>query len=385
MATANNRVGGPDYPYLLSNDWAPPYRQERIVQMIEEQTADGGKITMAGMAAMQGDQTSTQVADLLPFFLAVPAQDERQQAAIDQLQGWDGNLALDSVPAAIYEAWMLHFDRALFADDLRGGLYDEMAARSNPIFLLNVLSDPVHRTVWCDDVLSIETESCDATATEALDQALDDLEARLGKDMTQWQWRKLHIARFPHNPFSQVSYLAWLFDRSIPNGGDRYTVDAAPVKLGDPYNQYPRAGLSPHREPGRPERQPIRHHHRAVRQCAQRRLRQPAAHVARRGVCADDLRPRECARRAGADIGGAIEVGGRRSEVGSRRSEVGGQKSSIEVTLRLRLGDRVFSIIAMNDSEPNARRPPGRIPQAARGRCAAARAGHCTAGRRIRQ
>jgi hypothetical protein len=142
-----------------------------------------------------------------------------------------------SVPAAIYEAWMLHFDRALFADDLRGGLYDEMTARSNPIFLLNVLSDPVHRTVWCDDVLSIEAESCDATATTALDQALDDLEGRLGKDMTQWQWRKLHIARFPHNPFSQVSYLAWLFDRSIPNGGDRYTVNAAPVKMSSPYNQ----------------------------------------------------------------------------------------------------------------------------------------------------
>lgn len=237
VATANNRVAGPDYPYLLSNDWAPPYRQERIVQMIEEQTADGGKITMAGMAAMQGDQTSTQVADLLPFFLAVPAQDERQQAALDRLQGWDGNLALDSVPSAIYEAWMLHFDRALFEDDLRGGLYDEMAGRSNPIFLLNVLSDPVQRTVWCDNVLSVAPESCEATAAEALDKALDDLETRLGKDMNQWQWRKLHIARFPHNPFGQVSYLAWLFDRSIPNGGDRYTVNAAPVKMGDPYNQ----------------------------------------------------------------------------------------------------------------------------------------------------
>ncbi|MBK8796347.1 MAG: penicillin acylase family protein, partial [Anaerolineales bacterium] len=52
-----------------------------------------------------------------------------------------------------------------------------------------------------------------------------------------WRWDRIHITQYPHNPFSQVSYLKWLFHRTIANGGDRYTVNVAPVNLDDPYVQ----------------------------------------------------------------------------------------------------------------------------------------------------
>jgi penicillin amidase len=237
VATANNRVVGDEYPYLISNDWAPPYRAERIVTLIEEMSSGGETISAGDMAAIQADRFSAQVDDLLPFLLTVEPQDERQSRAVAYLQDWTGELALDSVAASIYEAWMLHLERALFADDLRGDLFEEMALRANPLFLTNVLNDPALALVWCDDVLTVAVQSCEQQAQIALDLALEDLTTRLGSDMAAWPWQRLHLTQYPHRPFSDVEYLKPLFHRSIGNGGDRYTVNVAPVTLSSPYDQ----------------------------------------------------------------------------------------------------------------------------------------------------
>jgi penicillin amidase len=236
VATANNRVVGADYPYLISNDWAPPYRAQRITDLIE-QFSTGDKITVDDMAAIQGDRTSLQVPELLPLFLAVAPGDDRQRQAIGYLTGWDGELAPDSVAASIYEAWMLHLERAVFEDDLRGDLFDEMSTRANPLFLSNVLNDATLRAAWCDNVLTVGLESCEDIALVALDAALTDLSGRAGNTIAQWRWDKIHNTQYPHQPFSEVAYLKPLFHRSIGNGGDRYTVNVAPVNLHTPYDQ----------------------------------------------------------------------------------------------------------------------------------------------------
>jgi len=237
VATANNRVVGEDYPHLLSNDWAPPFRAERIVELIEQMSAGAEKLSVDDNAAIQGDRVSTQTRQLLPFLTGLTGADERQQQAIALLKAWDGEMALTSAPASIYQAWMLHLERAMFEDDLRTRLYEEMSTRANPLFLENVLADATLAVVWCDNVLSAPAESCDETARTALDAALDDLTERLGSNMNDWRWERLHITQYPHNPFSQVSYLKGLFHRTIANGGDRYTVNVAPVRLAEPYIQ----------------------------------------------------------------------------------------------------------------------------------------------------
>ena len=237
VATANNRVVGDDYPYMISNDWSEPYRAERIVEMIEQMTGGGETMSVDDMAAMQADQTSTQVRQLLPFFQSLAAQDDRQQEALGYLKEWDGVLRMDSVAASLYEAWMVHFERAIFADDLRGDLYDAFADSWNSLFVADVLGNPELGRAWCDDVHTAGAESCEETARAALDTALDDLAGRMGKNMGGWQWEKVHRTQYPHRPFSQVSALRRFFHRSIANGGDRYTVNVAPANTGDLYNQ----------------------------------------------------------------------------------------------------------------------------------------------------
>ena len=59
----------------------------------------------------------------------------------------------------------------------------------------------------------------------------------MGSNQAQWRWDKVHITQYPHNPFGEVAYLNPIFSRSIGNGGDRYTVNVAPVTLANPYDQ----------------------------------------------------------------------------------------------------------------------------------------------------
>lgn len=237
LATANNRVVGDAYPYLLSNDWAEPYRAQRIVQQLEAMSSGGKRITLDDMAALHADQTSLEAKAMLPLLTRLTPQDERQRAALAYLSAWDGHASLDSIAATIYEAWQIALPRALFADNLRGDLYDEMANRANGGFVLNTLREPAMATVWCDDLLTAPKESCDEIALQALDTALDDVTARLGSNMARWQWDKLHFLQYPHRPFSQVPVLRWVFHRSIANGGNRYTVNVAPTNIKQAYDQ----------------------------------------------------------------------------------------------------------------------------------------------------
>ncbi len=236
VATANNRSVPDDYPYFITNDWTPPYRAERITELIKEMSSNGEKISVADMAAIQADQLSTETRDLLPLLQSLTPADERQTKALEYLQNWDGSTAVDSIATSIYEAWMMEFEQVLLEDDLSGKLYDDFVMRQHPVFLKNVVNDP--NNTWCDNFLTTPTETCNDAAGEALDRALDLLTEKMGKNMKKWAWGNIHKTQYPHNPFSEVPALKRFFHREIANGGDKYTVNVAPPRYNDAFNQY---------------------------------------------------------------------------------------------------------------------------------------------------
>ncbi len=238
VATANNKVVDDDYPFLISNDWSSPYRAERIVELIEEMSADGQLISVDDVRLIHGDQLSAQTADMLPVLLGLEPRDERQTQAMDILRAWDSVAVREAAAPAIYQAWYTALGRILFEDDLQGSLYVEMADRTHPLFLAEIIADPVTYGVWCDSVLTVPVESCDEIALEALDVALDDLTERMGERMADWTWGEIHVTQYPHNPFSEVPLLKPIFHRSIENGGDGYTVNVAPIRQSELYDQF---------------------------------------------------------------------------------------------------------------------------------------------------
>jgi len=226
IVTANNKVTPDNYPYFLTNDWAPPYRAERITQLLTAKTG----LTPADYEQIQANQKSAQAQELLPFLLTVQPETPEQTQALEMLKAWDGVVSADSGAAAIYEAWYAQLYTALLGDDLGGNLGDAVTTSQNPTLLAAILEG--NDSVWCDDVLTPEKEDCRAIARVALDDALTDLTDRMGKNMAKWRWGSLHRMQFPHNPFSQVAPLNILFDRSVVIGGDAFTVNPAPFDLG---------------------------------------------------------------------------------------------------------------------------------------------------------
>jgi penicillin amidase len=236
IVSANNRVAPDSYPYLISTDWAAPYRAARITELIEARPT----LSADDMAAIQADVVSLQARQLLPYLTTLQPAGERERAAVELLKGWDGTMAGESAAAAVYAAAYHALPELLFADELRGLYESDYLGRGNAQSM--VIADVMAgRTVtpWCDDVNTAAAESCDLILEQALAHGLDTMAAAQGSaDLRAWRWDKAHRVIFPHDPFENVGALRPLFSRSAPNGGDTFTVNVGPIRRSELYKQY---------------------------------------------------------------------------------------------------------------------------------------------------
>ena len=219
VVTANHRITPPGYPYFISSEWQPPYRADRIQQLLDA----APKHTVESFARIQADVVSLAIRELLPNLLATRPRSERAKKALELLGKWDGAMKGDSKEALIANAWWRELTRALYADELGSVFAANWLHR--PVFLARVLSGDPGAVRWCDDVRTPAQETCEEQLSQSLEAALADLEKRYGPDMAQWRWDTAHVARHEHRPFGRVPLLARFFDIRVPTPGDTFTVD----------------------------------------------------------------------------------------------------------------------------------------------------------------
>ncbi len=247
IVTANNKVVSDKYPFFISSSWAPPYRAERIEELIQQLIENEDGLTIEHMADIQGDQISLQSIELLPYLKTIQAEDLESdvgEAALQHLKTWDGSMNENSVAATIYATWFHQLGLVIFEDDLRGNVFEQFADRKHASFLANILSDK--NNPWCDNVLTVPYEDCLKAATMALDRALEFLEKEFEgpipfisfrTNVDGWVWGDIHKTIYSHNPFSEVLPLRTVFHREISSGGGSYTVNVGPYKFSEPYSQ----------------------------------------------------------------------------------------------------------------------------------------------------
>lgn len=222
VATANQRVTPPDYPYFIGQDWALPERFIRIEQLL----AATPKHDLASLQKIQGDQISLAAQRLLPYLQKVKGQHPLAMAAQQQLAGFDSNMLADRAAPLILAAWADELTRALLSPKLGEARMKALYGRRH--FRL-LMEDILARNDgwWC------APKSCEQQAADALDRALERLSAQYGKDVAAWQWGAAHAARSTHQPFDNVAPLAPFFNVSVPVGGDSFTVDVGHYWLND--------------------------------------------------------------------------------------------------------------------------------------------------------
>ena len=229
LASANNKVAPDSFPFMLGSSWEAPYRAARITELIESRP----RLSVEDVARMQRDVRSAQVRVVLPFLLKARAIDPPSRDAMALLREWDGTLDGASPEAALYEAWYAATARGLFEDELGSDLAAEyVSERSTAAKAIDNLVQSGD-TVWCDDVRTPEPETCETLLGRTLQLALAEMSARQGtSNVSKWRWDRVNAARFPHAPLDAVPVLRRFFSRTVPRGGDSFTI--SPVgPLGD--------------------------------------------------------------------------------------------------------------------------------------------------------
>jgi penicillin amidase len=224
LATANQKIHADDYPHYLTNEWAAPYRQQRIEQLLQARPTHD----LDSFAAMQADVKSLGAAPLLPALKQAQASHLLAPAARHALSDFDGTMDGDAAAPLIFWAFVRQLTIGVFADEL-GGDERLFGARTWRDALEQVI--PRNDAWWCDDKTTPQAESCAQQIDGAFARALDELQVRFGADVAAWRWRDAHVARSEHRPFSRVGPLARAFELRVGSGGDTYTVNVSRVSF----------------------------------------------------------------------------------------------------------------------------------------------------------
>ena len=150
------------------------------------------------------------------------------------MREWDGALGVDSAAAAVYEAWLVHMCERTFRDKLGPALYEEYVTNGRPTFALHELIGSPSST-WFADLARGDVGDRDAIASHALEDAMRDLEKRLGPTTTSWRWGDLHTVSFEH-PLSAAKPLDRLFTIGpLRRPGDGYSPNNGAYSLLRPF------------------------------------------------------------------------------------------------------------------------------------------------------
>jgi penicillin amidase len=213
IATANNRPAPEDFAYPLSGTWSDGLRAARIRNMLETKSG----VAYKDFAVMQQDALSLRAVRCVPALLKVLSSDsdKKTQEAADHLKKWDCRMEPDRIGASIFDVFFSHWTRAVTRERFDG----ETAA------FLSAGVNGLSATLLAEDAAGWFAKGRRETAIlDSLQSAVQYLTDRLGADMSQWQWGKIHILTLRHI-LSGRGDLGQLLDHGgVPVPGDAQTV-----------------------------------------------------------------------------------------------------------------------------------------------------------------
>ena len=199
IATANNKVAK-DFKYHVADLWEPPARIERIFQFLKSKK----KFSLGDFKQMQSDVYSDYpkelINKLLIAFSAAKIEDKNLNVALKLLKNWDYGFSKHSQPAAIYSVFFQKLIENTFKDEMGKNLFKEF------VFVADVPLRAVKKLLknkysfWWDNKSTPTQETMNNILRRSLTDALTFLEGKFGKDISQWQWGRLHKLTLKH-PF----------------------------------------------------------------------------------------------------------------------------------------------------------------------------------------
>ncbi len=217
LATANSRVTSDKSKYPLTNDWADPYRAERIYKLLQGRD----HLTPADMLAVQTDIYSEMDQEmghrLATAIDHAPNADDQLHKAADLMRNWDGRLAVDSAAASLvtqtrYTLRTMLLEPKLGNDDARNYEWSESNFAIEEI-VMNAKPD------W----LPPNYKDWDAFLADAVRHAMK--EAKAPSDVSKWNYGSWHVVDIEHPLSNFVPYISrFAGTGEQPLSGDTTTV-----------------------------------------------------------------------------------------------------------------------------------------------------------------
>jgi penicillin amidase len=224
IATANAKITPVGYPYLLSTQWFPPYRTERIYQLLEQNP--GKKFTPADMLALQTDITSDYDRFFAERFVFAVDHSSKANARVREaaeiMRGFDGRMLAQSVAPTIevrtrQELWPLLLKPKLDID------WAHYEWSESAVALENIVREQPRR--WLPPGYS----SFNELLTQAVENAVKDAPA----DLKSWQYGNAFPVDINHPVFRFIPILrGWSGPGRHPQSGGSYTVKQVGRALG---------------------------------------------------------------------------------------------------------------------------------------------------------
>jgi penicillin amidase len=229
IATANNAIVGPDYPYSISQVWRYGFRAQRVVELIEAMTVEFEMVYMQGM---QGENKDLLAQVLVSILLEVPLDDEDLEAARRYLSDWDYQLKMDSAPGALYMVFWRNLLDFTF-DELPDSYELGVGSRAMEV-VRRLVAEPDNP--WWDDQTTPEVETRDEIFQLAFEAAYKEIRDLQGKDPAGWAWGELHTITFQNQVMTSFPLINTVFDRGpYPTAGGNAIINATGWSIGAPY------------------------------------------------------------------------------------------------------------------------------------------------------
>lgn len=225
VATANQEVLPEDYPRddpPIGFEFSSPYRYQRIAEVLGELSAEN-EHSLEDSTDLQTDFLSIPMRILTEALAETDPDEEELSETRDWLTAWDNVLDADSGEAALAMVWFEHHLQEAVTVELVGEEAADHIGTGDIRVILGAIEEP--EEYFEGDSVAVRNQLLLST----LDDAIEEVEERLGDDRDEWEWGDLKHALFEHalSPAVDEDSAETLNVGPKPMGGGNYTVGRA--------------------------------------------------------------------------------------------------------------------------------------------------------------
>lgn len=243
LVSANHKLVDNDYPYYMGTVYMNGHRAQRVETLITERK----KVSPADCQQFQFDFHSIPGQELVERLAHLDADQlaaSQPEAAMSLrlLQAWDGWLGTETLGGTVYQVFINRLAWAILEPGLGPKLTLEFLGRGPHPIIMPISELYGHWTVVLLRMLDNDQSlwlpvgtAREAIIHHCLAETTAELRRLLGDDPQQWQWGRLHLARFNHTMGAQPPFDLIFNQGPVAIGGDTDTVNQTAMDPEYPY------------------------------------------------------------------------------------------------------------------------------------------------------